>query len=67
MAMGRQISWAQLGLHSELTLSVRDIWGGANEEHGKDVGEYKGGYNAVVPPHVATTLYISPSSLFITA
>eukprot|EP01045_Picozoa_sp_COSAG04_P008591 COSAG04_NODE_479_length_13687_cov_2.863262_3_plen_536_part_00 len=59
MPLNISVTWKELGLSGD-TYSVRDIW--RRNEVGEDVGEYRGGYSAVVPPHAALTLRLSPAA-----
>lgn len=55
------VSWGQLGLNPAVAYRVRDIWRfGRHGEYGEDVGEHANGYRALVEPHAATTIRISP-------
>ncbi len=53
------ISWQELQLPSA-KYSVRNIW--ARNEFGAGVGEGAHGYSAVVEPHEAMTLRLSPAA-----
>jgi alpha-galactosidase len=58
LSRNMSVSWSELGLNPAVGYHVRDIW--ASGEYGEDVGVHTDGYRAVVKPHAATTIRISP-------
>lgn len=54
------VSWSELQLPPRGSYRVRDIW--AHGSFGADVGDFRDGFSAVVQPHAAMTLRISPAT-----
>ncbi len=48
------VKWTEIGYPAHLKAKVRDLW-----QH-KDVGEFKGGYGAVVPGHAVVMVKVMP-------
>jgi alpha-galactosidase len=49
-----RVSWPEIGYPERISAQVRDLW-----QH-KDVGSFKGGYSATVPPHAVVMLRVTP-------
>jgi alpha-galactosidase len=54
------VSWTELQLPPRGSYRVRDVW--AHGSFGADLGTFTDGYSAVVQPHAAMTLRVSPAA-----